>query len=162
MRIKKIAKDGATVWFSRDEVSFMIAATGRALKEIDPEYFYTRTGRTVDYAKSVLAQLRVANGDEEFRVASQQPDNRVHGVAHDPLAPTSQNVIMRVELVAKDKALVFLSDHELRFLNNAINEAVNGLRGVREFERSTGKTSKYSDKLMDQLIDVNDRIEALN
>lgn len=162
MHTKKISKDEATIWFSRDELSFMIAATERALEKIDPKYFYTRTGRSVDYANAVLARLRVANGDKEFHVPSHQPDDRARGVAYDPRAPTSQHVIMKVELTADDKALISLSDHELRFLNNAINEAIHGLRGVEEFERSSGKTSKYGSRLMHQLRAANDRIEALS
>lgn len=162
MRIKKISKDEASVWFSRDELSFMIASTERALKGMEPDEFHTRTSRTVDYANAVLAQLRVANGDEEVRISSQRATNRARGIAYDPRVPTSEHVTMRVELVAETKALVALADHELRFLNNAINESVNGLRGVKEFEVFTGKTSEYSDKLMSQLIDANDRIEALS
>lgn len=162
MRTKKTTKEAATVWFSRDELSFMIAATERALKEIDPEYFYTRTGRTADYANAVVAQLRVANGDRELRRSSHRLDNRSRKVAYDPRAPTSQHVIMTVDVVADDKALVTLSDHELRFLNNAINEAVNGLRENKEFDEANRKIGKYSDRLMEQLIDANDKIEALN
>ena len=162
MYIQNVTKDEATVWFSRDELRFMIAATERALKEIDPEYFYTRTGRTADYANAVLAQLHVASGDGELHIPSHQPDNRARGVAYDSRAPTSHHVIMTVDLVVEDKALVSLSDHELRFLNNAINEAVNGLREDKEFELATGKTDDYSARLMDQLIDANNKMEALN
>jgi len=162
MDIKKIAKDEATVWFSRDELNFMIAAIERALKEIDPEYFYTRTGRTADYANAVVVQLRVAIGGKDLRMPSHQSDDRTRCVAYDPRAPTRQHVIMRVERVADGRALVSVSDHELRFLNNAINESVHGLRGIEEFERAIGKTREYGDALMDQLVDANDRVEALN
>jgi hypothetical protein len=162
MHTKKITKDEATVWFSQDELGFMIAATERALKELNPQDFHTRTGRTVDYANAVLAQLRVANGGKELRIPSQQPNVRARRVAFDPRAPTSQHVIMRVERIAEGKALLSLSDHELRFLNNAINEAVHGLHGIEEFERAIGKTREYGDTLMDELVDANDRVEALN
>jgi hypothetical protein len=161
MQIKKVTKDKATVWISSDELRFMIAATERALKEIDPEYFYTRTGRTVAYANAVVAQLRVADNNGEGLMPSHQPDDHARGVADDPHARSSQRVIMTVDLVAEGGALVSLSDHELRFLNNAINEAVNGLRESKEFE-ATGKTGDYSDRLMDQLMAANDKIEALN
>lgn len=162
MLAKKIVKDEAKVWFSREELSFMIAATERALKDIGSEKFYTRTGRSVDYANAVLARLRIAIGDKNLSVLSHQSDNRGRGVAFDPRAPTSEHVVMRVELVSEDKALVSLSDHELSFLNNAINEAVHGLRGIEEFEKDTGKTREYGDMLMDQLVEINNKIEALN
>ncbi len=71
-------------------------------------------------------------------------------------------VTIRVERIADDKALISLSDWELCFLNNAINEAIHGIRGVEEFERSSGKTSKYGRRLMQQLVAANDRVEALN
>lgn len=161
MQIKKVTRKKATIWISRDELRFMIAATERALKEIDPEHFYTRTGRTVAYANALVTQLRVADSNREGLIPSHRPDDNAPGVGDDPRARSSQRVIMTVDLVAEDGALISVSDHELRFLNNAINEAVNGLRESKEFE-ATGKTGDYSDSLMDQLMAANDKIEALN
>lgn len=162
MRIKKIAKHEATVWFLRDELSFMIATTERALKELNPEDFHTRTGRTVGYANAVLARLRVANGEGKLREIPHphQDDVQVSGDFNDLDTPRRLRVTMRIELIVDDKALVTLSDYELCFLNNAINEAVHGLRGIEEFERAIGKTREYGDALMDQLVDANDMVEA--
>lgn len=162
MRIQDISKEKATVWFSRDELSFMIAAAERALKEIDPDEFGTRTGRTVDYANAVLAQLRIANGDRILRKIPHHTDDQASGNSNNSETPRRLQVAMRVELIADNKALVSLSDNELCFLNDAINEAVHGIRGVKEFERSSGKTSEYGRKLMHQLIAANDKVEALS
>jgi len=164
MKIKEISKDGAAVWFLRDELAFMIAATERALNEMDPEEFDTRTGRTVDYANTVLARLRIANGEKKVREQLQlhQHTDQISSNFHSSDKPPRERATMRVEVVVDDKALVSVSDHELRFLNNAINEAIHGLHGVKEFERTSGRTSKYGRRLMHHLIAANDRIEALN
>jgi len=164
MQIKEISKDKAAVWFFRDELAFMIAATERALNEMDPEEFDTRTGRTVNYANIVLARLRIAIGEKEVLEKSQlrQHTDQVSSSFHSSDKPPRERATMRVEVVADNKALVSVSDHELRFLNNAINEAVHGIHDVEEFERTSGRTGKYGRRLMHQLIAANDRIEALN
>ena len=164
MQIKEISKDEAAVWFLRDELAFMIAAMERALNEMDPEEFDTRTGRTVDYANTVLARLRIANGEKEVpeQAQLQQHTDQVSRNFHRSEKPPRESATMRVEAVAYDKALISVSDHELRFLNNAINEAIHGIHGVGEFERTSGRTSKYGRRLMHHLIAANDRIEALN
>ncbi|WP_428659518.1 hypothetical protein [Reyranella sp.] len=161
MHIQEISKEKAIVWFSRDELRFMIAAAERALMEMDPDEFDTRTGRTIGYANAILAQLRVANGEISPRNMPHQADDQVFDSSRDPNTRRLR-VTIRVELVRDDKALVSLSDYELSFLNNAINEAIHGLHGVEEFERSSGKTSEYGRRLMHQLIAAKDRTRAFN
>jgi len=161
MQIKEISREKATVWFSRDELTFMIAAAERALREIDPDEFATRTGRTVGYANAVLAKLHLANGERKD-TQPPQSDHQAYGSSNGSEAPRRLRVTISVELIADDKALISLSDYELCFLNNAINEAIHGIRGVEEFERSSGKTSKYGRRLMHQLAAANDRVEALS
>ncbi len=164
MQIKEITKEEAAVWILRDELAFMIAATERALNEMDPDEFDPRTGRTVDYANTILARLKFANGEKKVQEQSQmrQHIDQVYSNFLSSDKPAREQATMRVEVVADDKALVSISDHELRFLKNAINEAIHGLHGVKEFERTSGRTSKYGRGLMHHLIAVNDRIEALN
>jgi hypothetical protein len=165
MRIKAISNDRASVWFSRDELTFLLAATGRAIQALDPQEFSIRTTYTVDYAKEVLARLQAA--DAEVMLQGEEParaqSNPVNAPAVVPADARSaleddRHITMSIEYASSSKVLLSLSDHELCFLGDVINESIHGLDGIEEFLKATGTTRKYGDRLWDQLTDTRSKI----
>jgi hypothetical protein len=168
MRIKEISSERASIWFSVDELTFLIATIDRVFKELHPDEFSTRTGRLAAYAKELATRVRNANDRLTSRQGARNSASSPQGGApvafiqdlDDDYPLDARFVTMRIEFVSGDKVLLSLTDHELRFLNNALNEAIHGIRrGNEEFIKSTGKTREYGRKLMKQLMDANDKIE---